>query len=194
MLTFITGLGDSAVVLPASVLLLAYMLYLRHGRHAWLWFSTLALCAMLTLLLKALFFAFGSEVPTLAIRSPSGHTSLSVTFYGCCALMMAEGTHPARAVLLLAIAGGIATAVAMSRVLLHLHTWSEVLVGLAVGVICVGWFSIKLHTLPPLLLSLPATSVVFGALLIATQGLHWEFEQVAGNFASLLRSALSGCP
>lgn len=69
MLNTITGLGNSAFLIPASALLIAYCLYLRSSRAALIWISTLALCAGLTIALKIGFRACGGEVPAFHTRS-----------------------------------------------------------------------------------------------------------------------------
>jgi hypothetical protein len=89
MLRLITDIGDSALFVPASALLLAYLLYLRRARTAVIWASTLALCAGLTIVMKIGFHGCGADLPLLNMRSPSGHASFSTTFYACFALMIA---------------------------------------------------------------------------------------------------------
>jgi len=86
-LGYLTDLGDSALLVPASALLAVYLFYLGSRRTATAWLSALALCVALTALSKVAFAACGSLVPVFGVSSPSGHTSLSATFYGCTALM-----------------------------------------------------------------------------------------------------------
>src|SRR5262245_48987260 len=129
----ITHLGDSVLVIPASALLIAYFAYRRLPGHARLWLETLALCGLVTLALKAVFFACGAQLRLPAIHSPSGHTSLSVTFYGCAALM--ASVDKTRAMQLAALAAGavVALAVALTRIVLQVHSTGEVLMGLMIG-------------------------------------------------------------
>src|SRR5690348_12055647 len=145
----ITHLGDSVLVIPASVLLVSYLAYRRLVGHARLWFETLALCGLATLALKALFFACGTELRWPAIHSPSGHTSLSVTFYGCAALMASIDKTRAMQFATLAAGAGIALAVAITRIVLQVHSASEVLAGLMIGGVCVAWFGSRFFALRP---------------------------------------------
>src|SRR3954466_16310223 len=87
----ITGLGDSGLLLPASVGVFGYLVYQRAYSVALAWASALGLCLGLTVATKLGFNACGAEVPMLDISSPSGHTSFSATFFGCCALIAAAG-------------------------------------------------------------------------------------------------------
>ncbi|HEV2549953.1 MAG TPA: phosphatase PAP2 family protein [Stellaceae bacterium] len=193
LLNLVTDLGDSALLLPASALLFAYLLYLRAASVARIWVMALALCALLTLLLKVAFYTCGMAVPVLAMRSPSGHTSLSTTFYGCAALMMTGDKERATQVMVLAGGTFLALAVALSRVLLHAHTMSEVALGLTIGVLCVVWFGSAYLGRPPL--SVPWRSALLGVglLLLITHGLHWNFEWMVARIAALLRSGISIC-
>src|SRR5262252_9563055 len=158
LLHLITDFGDSALLLPASAIVVAYLIYLRAVSVARIWVMTLALCAILTLLLKIAFFTCGTVVPSLAMQSPSGHTSLSTTFYGCAALMMTGDKGRATQIAVLTAGTFLALAVAMSRVLLQAHTVSEVVLGLTIGVACVVWFGSGYLSQPPL--SLPWRSAL----------------------------------
>lgn len=186
----ITHLGDSALVIPASVFLVAYLVYRRFPRHAGLWLTTLALCGFLTLALKAVFFACGTS---LTIRSPSGHTSLSLTFYGCAAVMASVDKTRATQLAMLAAAAGLALVVALTRIALHAHTTGEVLSGLLIGSVCVAWFGKGYFALRPIILPWPALVAALALLAIATHGVHWDFEWLAGKIAALMRSGITLC-
>jgi len=193
VLHLITGFGDSAFLLPASALLVAYLLYLRAVRVARIWVTTLALCAVLTLFLKIAFYTCGTAVPVLALRSPSGHTSLSTTFYGCAALMMTGDKGRATQIAVLTAGTFLALAVAVSRVLLQAHTLSEVALGLAIGVICVVWFGSEYLSRPPLSLPWRSSLLAVGLLALLMHGKHWELEWVVARIAAMLRSGASIC-
>jgi membrane-associated phospholipid phosphatase len=141
MVKLVTDLGDAAFLLPASIIVACHLLIVRSRAAALIWLSTLALCVALTLLAKIASLACGHQFPSLAIHSPSGHTSLSTTFYLCGALML-SARRPPLAQIALAIAGiGLVGAIAASRLWLHAHTPSEVALGMAIGLVCVGWFA-----------------------------------------------------
>jgi membrane-associated phospholipid phosphatase len=140
VLTAITDLGDSSLLLPASALLAAYLWTNgpRHAARAWL--VTVTACLAATAALKIGFHACGAAVPELDMRSPSGHSAFSATFYGCGAILLARA-RPIAARLAIIIAGAaLIVAIAISRTLLQAHTDAEVLVGLLVGGACTAYF------------------------------------------------------
>jgi membrane-associated phospholipid phosphatase len=193
MFNLITGLGDSAFLIPAPGLLVAYCLYLRSSRAALIWISTLALCAGLTIALKTGFRACGGEVPAFHIRSPSGHTSLSTTFYGCFALMIAirEERGARLSVLLTSIL--LVAAIAVSRVVLEAHTVVEVIAGLLIGLCCVGWFAFRYLSCPPTTVPWQPVAVALLALALLTYGWHIDFEVMIGHLARLFRAVVPVC-
>jgi membrane-associated phospholipid phosphatase len=193
MVHLITDFGDSALLVPASALLLFYLLYLRSGRTALIWASTLALCGGLTIVLKIGFHACGAELPFLDMRSPSGHTSFSTTFYSCCALVIAANKDrwTQTGVLLLSIT--LVAAIAASRVVLEAHTISEVATGLAVGLLCVGWFSWGYLNGPAVSLRFYPFAGIALALAIALHGQHLNPEGFIMQIARVLQSALPAC-
>ena len=193
MARFISEFGDAAVLIPSSALVLIYLLSLRAPRPALLWASTLALCAAVTLALKIGFHACGAQLPLLDIRSPSGHASLSATFYGSCAVMAAgdKGGWTRRAALTAGAA--LVLAVAASRVYLHLHTVSEVVTGLAVGVACVTWFGWRYRAQPAVPRSWAAAIVAVGVFTLALHGSHFYLEGAIIRAAEMFRVDLLVC-
>ncbi|HUH86265.1 MAG TPA: phosphatase PAP2 family protein [Stellaceae bacterium] len=193
LLHAVTDLGDSALLLPASAFLVAYLLYFSTARVVRIWVSTLALCAFLTLFLKVAFFTCGSAIPAWDLHSPSGHTSLSMTFYGCGALMVSGDKGRATQIGMLAAGTLLVIAVAISRVLLHAHTPTEAMLGLCVGVLCVSWFGRRFLALPPLSLPWRWALAVVALLALVTHGAHWDFEWAVARIAAFLHSAAPIC-
>jgi undecaprenyl-diphosphatase len=76
---------------------------------------------------------------TLGPSFPSGHASTAASFYAALALILARRRGPRTRALLAGGAGGIAVAVAASRVLLDVHWLSDVIAGLMLGW---AWFSL----------------------------------------------------
>jgi membrane-associated phospholipid phosphatase len=76
---------------------------------------------------------------TLGPSFPSGHASTAASFYAALALILARRRGPRVRALLAGGAGGIAVAVAASRVLLDVHWLSDVIAGLMLGW---AWFSL----------------------------------------------------
>lgn len=194
VITLITGLGDAALLLPAAALVLLYLLRTRSWRAATGWVAVLALCAGLTVVAKMLFHACGGQFPTLAVHSPSGHTSLSTTFYGCGALMLSTNQSWGRRLAVLLAGAALIVAIAASRVALHAHTIEEAVAGFAIGLLCVGVFLI--HYLPRAVYfpywPIPVTAII--ALALLTHGQHLSVEGLLGRMADRLRLAQYFCP
>lgn len=76
---------------------------------------------------------------TLGPSFPSGHSSTAASFYAALALILARGRSARVRAVLAGTAGGIAVAVASSRVLLDFHWVSDVVAGLMLGW---AWFAL----------------------------------------------------
>ena len=76
---------------------------------------------------------------TLGPSFPSGHSSTAASFYAALELILARRRSARVRALLAGAAGGIAVAVASSRVLLDVHWLSDVIAGVLVGW---AWFSL----------------------------------------------------
>ncbi len=82
---------------------------------------------------------FNPAAATLGPSFPSGHSATAAAFYATAALLLGRRRgRPMRAVLT-GLAGGLAVAVAASRVLLDVHWLTDVIAGLALGW---GWFAV----------------------------------------------------
>lgn len=128
----ITDLGDSGLL---TALLLAGVLHLlaRGNKVAALALLTAFFTAVFGIgLVKLLFLGCASEFRQMGIRSPSGHTTLSMAIYGTYGVLLAKSLPRYG---WMAAAGGIslALAIAFSRVWLHFHSAPEVAIGLLIG-------------------------------------------------------------
>ena len=194
MVRFFTELGDSGLILPASIALAAYLFYAKSGRAALVWGSTLLLCAALTIVVKLCFHACGGGLSMLDIRSPSGHASLATTFYGSCALMVfAEKDRRWLRILVLAGSVLVVAAVAASRVLLRAHTAAEVTVGLMIGVCCIAWFASRYLEGPAKALRWEPAIVLSVVAVAATLGLHFSLENFIIRIAGMFQQAVPFC-
>jgi len=160
---FLTDAGDSGVLLPLAMISAGLLWLLHSGRAAWLLLRSVLLAAVLISLLKVLFLSCASHWQPELI-SPSGHACLSAAVFGSLGIVAAAG-RPAVAragiAIFVALLVGI---IAVSRVLIGVHTWTEVLVGLAVGVCAQTLFAWSyLRTSPP-----RVDLKTFGVTLVAT--------------------------
>jgi membrane-associated phospholipid phosphatase len=127
----VTGFGDSAVLLPLAVLLLFWLPVARSAGAALWWLIAFVLTTGATTLLKIYFLACP---PVADLHSPSGHTSFSVLVYGAItAIIAVERTVLWQRIATCLVGVGVIAGIAVSRLLLHLHTLLEVEIGLAIG-------------------------------------------------------------
>ena len=189
----ITDLGDAAFLLPASALVLGYLWALKSGRAAAAWMSTLALCAGLTVLAKLAFYACGAQFPALDIRSPSGHTSLSTTFYSCGAMMLSVEKDRLAKLVIAAASALVIAAIALSRLLLHVHTSEEVMAGLIIGLVCVAWFAFAYLRERTGSLPWPWLAATLILLALLTHGWHLDLEMLLAHLARQLHLFVNAC-
>jgi len=191
---FVTGLGDAALLLPATLVLLLCLARSRSWQAVSAWVAALALCVALTVATKMIFHACGGEFTALAIRSPSGHTSLSTTFYGCGALMLSAHQSGGRRLAVLLTGVALIVAIAESRVALHAHTIEEAAAGLGIGLLCVGLFATCYLPRAVYLPYWPIPVAAIIALALVTHGRHLSVEGLLDRAADRLRLAQYFCP
>jgi hypothetical protein len=189
----ITSLGDSGLLLPASLCVLAYLLYRRAYSVAAIWAVVLAVGLGTTLVAKLGFQACGVEIGLPDIRSPSGHTAFGTIFFGCCGLLAGFGRPPWQRVFLFCGAAALILLIALSRVALHAHTPEEVVSGLAIGGACVAFFAWAHARAKPPEVRLRPVVVGFTALAVLLNGHSLNAEPLIRGFAYKLRSNLNVC-
>jgi membrane-associated phospholipid phosphatase len=131
---FLTDFGDTAVTAPLAVAMGVFLLAARQPRLAVGWGLAIVGCAGAIAGLKiALVVCGGYPFGGSGLRSPSGHSAMSIAVYGGIAAIV--GATLKRRAREAVIAGGVVLgiAIALSRVILGYHTPIEVAVGLAVG-------------------------------------------------------------
>lgn len=163
MMDKLSALGDSALLMPASLALLAFLAVQRRLGLALPFAAGLAACGVATLATKLLFNACGQEIPGLDLISPSGHASFATLVYGSLALMIGTG-RPRWQAWSIALAAAILVAgIGISRVEADVHSLDEVVFGWGLGAASLALVAI-LHARagrPPL----PALPVAIGIVI-----------------------------
>jgi membrane-associated phospholipid phosphatase len=158
----LTDFGDTAVVLPLSVVISLWLL--RHHSHRVLvpWIIALGLCIAVTALLKTYLYAcpIASD-----LVSPSGHTSLSTLTYGAMTLVIAAEERRILQTSVLGVGAGFIFSIAGSRVWLNAHSALEVGIGILIGIVPLALFARyylrwRNEGTPLLMLVLPAVVVI----------------------------------
>jgi len=130
----LTRLGEAQILLPAVLVGTASMLWRREARpFAMWWLALLGAATLLTAASKVAFIGWGLGWARFNFTGISGHTMFASAV--CPVLFAALTTKMPRVVRYLAIAVGavLAMLIGVSRVVIHVHSASEVLAGLCIG-------------------------------------------------------------
>jgi membrane-associated phospholipid phosphatase len=165
MLTSLTNFADPAVLLPLAFAILIWLLAMRSTVAAAWWLIAVAICIGGTELLKVYFFACP---PMTDLHSPSGHKSLGTLVYGALFMYVAAETQRWQRRIVTAIGALFILSIAVSRVLLHAHTMSEIWSGFLLGSLALAIFTrsyLSHHPvrvwLQPLILAMVVILIIF---------------------------------
>ena len=193
----LSGLGDVAVVAPASAALVVGLLWLGARRDAAAFAAAMLVCVVLALLAKLAFAACGFA-PRFDIESPSGHAALGAAFYGSLAALLAGGRRLGVRLALYIAAACASAAVAYGRVELRVHSVAEVICGLLIGAAAAALFVAlrgpprRLSVTPQMLVRASPIAVLL-ALDLALFADRWTAEPLIDRFAWAIGVALKLC-
>jgi membrane-associated phospholipid phosphatase len=162
----LTDFADLAVVLPLAICVAVWLVLSGWVAGGRLWLVAFGVLLAMTAILKLGFL--GCAPSDSAILSPSGHTASSCFVYGGIATLSLRGRWQGAA----AIGIAVAILVGISRVAVHAHSVSEVVLGGGVGVLALVGFFWKAGPAPPglrpiwlILVCLPLMLFLHGARL-----------------------------
>jgi membrane-associated phospholipid phosphatase len=171
--------------MPLATAMLLWLLLIRSPRHAAWWGIAVAFCAGSTAVLKV--FYYGCP-PIPALHSPSGHTSFSTLVYGSLTLVTAtEGRRWRR---MITIGGGVffIPAIAVSRLLLYIHTPAEVGLGLVIGAAALTLFGQAYLRCPAAEVWLSPLLIAGVAVVLVLHGRELNAEQLLREIAGYIQS------
>ncbi|MBB6186534.1 phosphatase PAP2 family protein [Rhodanobacter sp. MP7CTX1] len=132
----ITALGDSAVTLPCIGLITLWLLLAAPTRGlVWRWLLLVVGVMGLVAVSKLAFMVWGVTLPGLEFTGLSGHSALAAVVWPAMGglLVGRGGTTWRMSGVLLGLL--LAVVIAWSRVVLHAHSVSEIVLGSAVGTV-----------------------------------------------------------
>ncbi len=132
----VTRAGEVGILLPAA-LLAAWLLVLRrdNGRTAGIWLASLGVAMLITLASKLAFLGWGLGWAALNFSGVSGHAMMAAAVYPVLFVVLIPA--PSAVGRWCTAGAGIALAllVAVSRIVVGAHSWSEVIAALALGAV-----------------------------------------------------------
>jgi len=193
----LSGLGDVAVVAPASAAVVVGLFWLGARRDAAAFAAAMLACMALTFSAKLAFAACGFA-PRFDIESPSGHAALGTAFYCSLAALIAGGRRVGVRLALYVAAACASLAVAYGRVELGAHTVAEAICGLLIGAVAAAMF-VALRGAPrrlavtPQMLARASPIAVLLALDLALFSDRWTAEPIIDRLAAAIGVALRLC-
>jgi undecaprenyl-diphosphatase len=144
LLRALTWVGSTTVVVGMAVVVGALEWRRIRSRSTWLFLSLVVVGQLVIAnLIKLGVQRARPTIDPLASFSgssfPSGHSVAAAACYAAIALVMSRGRTPRTRAALAGLAAGIAAGVGMSRMLLGVHWFTDVIAGLAVGW---AWFAL----------------------------------------------------
>jgi membrane-associated phospholipid phosphatase len=184
----LTDFGDSAAMLPAAALIALWLALGRAWLQMALWCSGFAALAALVAISKIAFLGWGIGSETLDFTGISGHTALAVGILSVGAdLSLADRGRRVRRVGT-ALSAAVGVAIGLSRLVLHVHSPSEVAAGATLGAALAAIYIWRATYADPAKLR-PATLGILLLLTLAT--IHGQ-RAPTQSFLTRVALALSG--
>ena len=167
----LTEMGDSRVVVPASLAAFAGLVWLRRWRAAQ--FLTLAIAGTAVFVGGVKHYIHRPRPVAIydgvaQYSFPSGHAAMSMVLYGALAILLIHGAPPRWRRPIASAALTLILLISFSRIYLGAHWLSDVLAGLAFGI---AWLSalaiVYLRANPDAVPAKPFAAVLIAALFIA---------------------------
>ena len=192
LLAVISDAGDSAVLLPLALLLIAALWRYQSREAAATLIVALAACGAVMVVLKVMLIACG-QAWNAGVVSPSGHASMSTAVYGAIGIIAARQAPRWQQPAIVLASWLFVGAIAISRVVLGAHSYAEVGLGLLVGFVALCLFAVPYFRLRKAPLNLALLVVLSVATVLILHGAHLPVEKLIHRFAFFGRTAAGIC-
>lgn len=174
-MVFITQFGSQALLAVILTGGCAWLFLKRDTKAAWHWLAVYASTGLLTWVLKSTVQVHRPVDFQAGFSFPSAHTSMSIAVYGFLALMVARELPVQRRWIPYSIAGVLIFLVALSRLYLGVHWFSDVLAGFSLGLAWLALIGIAYdrHPAPPL----PVKHLLIVTVLLLTTAVTWNTQK-----------------
>jgi undecaprenyl-diphosphatase len=174
-MVFVTQLGSTAFLATVLAGSCAWLFLKGYPKAAWHWLGVYTCAGLLTWTLKV---TAQLERPVSfheGYSFPSAHTSMSFVVYGFLALMVARELHYRHRWLPYSIVALVAGTIALSRLYLGVHWFSDVLAGASLGILWVALIGIAYDRHPAPVL--PVKRLLAVVLVIMGLTGFWQLGQ-----------------
>jgi len=175
MMVFITQFGNQALLVLVLAGSCAWLFWKGNSKAAWHWLAAYVSVGLLTWVLKNTVQVARPLASYEGYSFPSAHTSMSLAVYGFLALLIARELHVTRRWLPYSVAGLLVTAIALSRLYLGIHWFSDVFAGALLGLIWVALLGLAYdrHPAP----RLPVKRLLGVTTLLLAAAVSWQTQQ-----------------
>jgi len=177
IMIWITMLGDTFVITSITLIISAWLLYQRNIPAALHWGAAILFGAILTRVLK-----ISLQIPrpdpgmfpdTSHYSFPSAHSTMAMLLYGFLSIIISREIRADKRIHVYAFFGIIISLIAISRLYLGAHWLSDVIGGLALGLIWITLLGITYRRHPSIALPVkPLVSISIAAIALSAS-LHW---------------------
>jgi membrane-associated phospholipid phosphatase len=180
----ITFLGDSAFTVPGACVVALWLGMNGWWRQMLRWLFAFGAAMMVVVLSKLLYMGWNIAPPLLYnFTGVSGHTASASALYLSTAALLTQGRPPQARAIAVAGIGALVLAVALSRLMIKVHSTSEVVTGLLLGGCAAWWFCRGLSQVDPRLRGGLALAAAACFMLMGTSGqpapTHALLQQIA---------------
>jgi len=191
----ITNLGDSSITSCITIVAAIYLVMIKEKRAALAIVLAFVISASIIAALKITFYsACPGSIALPALRSPSGHSAISLAVFGTIAAIISSALPTKWKPLPYALILLLAVPIAISRVLIGAHTIPEILAGLGLGLAVaygVWCFLLKGQTVYHGRISTLALLTIAAMLIL--NGVHFPAEAIIDWISSHMRTHLHTC-
>ncbi len=191
---FITDFGDSAVTSVLAAMMAVYLLFSGNRRAAGAVVLSYTLSVLMIVAGKVMLYSRCDAAALPDLKSPSGHTAVSVAVYGIAAIIIASsargGKYRSR---IFFISGFLTALIAVSRLVLGVHTLTDVLIGLCVGLVsCVAAWRLLLRG-KQVDCYWPVFFLILAATVAVVHGQHFPAEEIIRRFSAYINKLPRRC-
>jgi membrane-associated phospholipid phosphatase len=191
-LAVISAAGDSMVLLPLALLLIAALWRYQRWPAAATLIIALAAGGAVMVVLKIMLIACG-QTWNAGLVSPSGHASMSTMVYGALGIVAARQAPRWQQPVIVLGSWLFVGAIAISRVVLGAHSYPEVGIGLLVGAAALCLFAVPYFRLREGPLNVALLVALSVATVLVLHGAHLPVEKLLHRFAFFGRIAAGIC-